>query len=568
MSGNDNYNIDDFWPGAEELLDQHFQKKKGFGKRAGFISVAFILISCLAAFLFTDVFQSMQHANAPITPNKISTGIVAPSAASNSGSSSETTAAAALSPVEQSNDILPNATTSTTQSQPKNLPKQSTGNVPSENILAYKTESEKAISNHSAALKSVDNSKSRTSPNTSLHSEINPSLTASKTPATKQVEPLNNSDINTKSHSSEKSVVSSISKSVNQSTETTQSTAQITTPDIPYNSTKTVVSDPAVQTTVSAFSKTKPASEAAVLTRKAFLPESLNSLRYIPFQNDSAPVKSPVLLALDVIANHPIKSKKIAISYEVGAGMMLVTKSLSANGFDDYVSRRNAEEQQALFSSWQLGMRFQIKRWSLGTGLELNQYGEKIRYDNWLNGINTTVNTNTAYNNDSLTIIQRYYVQGNEFDHPVTQYFTDTVYTNDTLSVAGKVPSDVSQVNSRTMLSYIEIPLSIQYNLVEKRRFTAGVQAGVSLGLLREKRGYYVDRQLSEFSNLKDSPDFRTVIFNARMGLDMRYYFHPATSVFIRPEFRTNLQSVFKSTTGIQQHYSAWGLTIGVSRSF
>jgi hypothetical protein len=114
----------------------------------------------------------------------------------------------------------------------------------------------------------------------------------------------------------------------------------------------------------------------------------------------------------------------------------------------------------------------------------------------------------------------------------------------------------------------VEIPLVLHYDLIQKRKFSAGIQTGVSLGILQQKRGYYLDAQLSEFTNLKDSKDFNQLVWNARVGLDIRYYFHPATSVFLRPEFRTNLQSIFTPATGINQRYQSLGLAIGISKSF
>jgi hypothetical protein len=274
------------------------------------------------------------------------------------------------------------------------------------------------------------------------------------------------------------------------------------------------------------------------------------------------------LNAEEDLERFPVKAKKFAFSYQAGFGMYSVNKYLSATNMDAYINRRNAEESKAVFASYQVGIQVQMKRWGLSSGLEYSSYGEKIQYNNWLNGFQNSVQTNTNYQIDSSFYTHYYYIRGNEFSYTSLVEQTDTLITYDTTQIAGKITADVSKVNSRTQFSYVEIPLVLHYDLIQKRKISFGVQTGISLGILQQKRGYYLDAQLSEFTNLKDSKDFSQLVWNARVGLNLHYYFKPATSVFLRPEFRTNLQSIFTPTTGINQRYQSLGLTIGISKSF
>ena len=45
MTDDKKYNIEDFWPGAEELLDQHFQKKRGWTSNIKTIGLGLLIAS-------------------------------------------------------------------------------------------------------------------------------------------------------------------------------------------------------------------------------------------------------------------------------------------------------------------------------------------------------------------------------------------------------------------------------------------------------------------------------------------------------------------------------------------
>jgi uncharacterized membrane protein YhiD involved in acid resistance len=50
MTDEKKYNIEDFWPGAEELLDQHFQKKRGWTSIMKKIGLGLILAAFIGTF--------------------------------------------------------------------------------------------------------------------------------------------------------------------------------------------------------------------------------------------------------------------------------------------------------------------------------------------------------------------------------------------------------------------------------------------------------------------------------------------------------------------------------------
>ena len=52
MNENEKYKIEDFWPDAEKMLDQHFESKKGFNFKFGLISLLVLMVGGVSAWYF------------------------------------------------------------------------------------------------------------------------------------------------------------------------------------------------------------------------------------------------------------------------------------------------------------------------------------------------------------------------------------------------------------------------------------------------------------------------------------------------------------------------------------
>ncbi len=584
MSENENYKIEDFWPGAEELLDQHFQNKKGFGKKAGFISVAIVLLSCMTAYYF------IQQSDSTFSSQKATLH-------------SESTSIASTNTIETKS----NSSTNSSSNQQENSSKQSlinSANTSSQTPVSNENSSsnEKLISEKNPSEKIQATSSTQT--HTELSGKDSKSIRVQNNLGNKkstQISTIPNEDVIASSNAAEQNHKNLIKQHTENNGNPTQPISETQAGSInndrvsiPTSSNYSEQNSNA-STTIAAISSPKKEINAIQNIDNSTANSELNSisnsttlilqkanasnqfaLEYLPTLNwkmnsdVNLPTETTIttLQSKDNLSAYPVKAKKSSISYELGAGVFQVNKTLSANSNSEYINRRKSEEKSALYASYQVGVRYQIKRWAISSGLELNQYGEKIQYSNWLNGTITSVNSVSTISQDSTTITQNYYIQGNQFDHQIMQYSSDTLITYDTVATAGKVAADVAKVNSKTQFSYIEIPLIFDYDFIQKKKITLALRTGISVGILSQKRGYYLDNQLKEFRNLNSMDDFRPWVLNARVGLDLHYYFRPTTSLFIRPEYRTNLQSVFNQSTGIQQKYSGWGIRFGLSKTF
>ena len=263
-----------------------------------------------------------------------------------------------------------------------------------------------------------------------------------------------------------------------------------------------------------------------------------------------------------------INKKSDRFFVKIGSGINYVDKKLNATTYPDYVSRRNSEEDAAIYSSFNLHFGWKKQRFSLATGLEMNQYGEEIKFNNWLIGDVESINSNLVYFNDSSLNSVSYYIQGNEFTQTNFTYVTDSSIVYDTTLSKGQISQDLSQFSGRSMLSYFEIPIILNYTLYSFRSIEFSINGGLSLGLLRESRGYYLNQTLNELTDISKSDMIRKAILNGRVGVALHWKIGRKSSLFLQPEYRFNLQSTLNNSSEVNQRYLTAGLQFGLIRRF
>jgi len=581
MNENEKYKIEDFWPDAEKMLDQHFESKKGFGLKFGLISLLVLMVSGISAWYFLSIASSDMNTLAVETKTKMEANTS--SSKTNTNLTSNTlnkSATANKIAVETTSNSLPK---STENSEKKSIENIETKSVINSNKLTqkkqantnesgvFKTSKETKNTNATGSLNNVNKTKTITpflNGVGSSASTITADESSSKEGNLKTTFPKS-SKTNTNQKESNLASSAVAVNVINENKEVSK--GEFKNENKGFNKEAKNENYTASKKTTSknkSINKQVPinvTSEESILINETVWLSPLKpnlSIDYtIPF------TAKPIALDKD-FAGLPKTNKKQIISYQIGAGLFNVSKTLSASTNQNYIDRRNAEEKSANYVSWMLGAKVQYQRFAINTGVELSKYGEKVTYSNWLFGNTSNITNSYYYSADSVTTVSNYYIQGNEYDQTNTQTTIDSTLVSDTTNVYGQKNADVSGINSKTMISYIEIPLVIEYEAIKTKRFSVAVRTGVSVGFMSQKRGFYLDKTQEEFRDLNNLATFRSTVWNTRIGADFNYFIVPKTSVFIRPEYRTNLQSIFKTEAGIQQKYRAFGVMIGLSKSF
>jgi len=563
MNENEKYKIAEFWPGAEKMLDDHFKTKQKIGLKYGLTALlVLITVGLLSWYFLTD---------SAVENKKLATSTNQKIELNNPSASTEN------SEINKSDVSIKSSLNNTENNKANNAAFKNGNNTETNNVnnteinnVVNKVNNTETNNVNNTEINKDNNTFIQTSSPSHLNqgnknniqenfkNKINP-VAANAAGNSESI--INSALINSLSDGvgSSASTITADESSLKVGNKMAETTKNNNSPNSKKNSNQINGND--VATTNSSFvqfNKSFQTSEYAVLSP---LKPSLTREELVTITSTQ---KS---LTADFICYTKAKNKAI-ISYQLGAGIFNVSKSLSASAYPNYVSRRNSEEKATNYASWMLGAKIQFNHFAFNTGIEYNKYGEKVNYSNWIFENTNTINNSWSYTADSITTVSNYYIQGNQYDQTNVQFFTDSTLVTDSVTVYGQKAADVTEINSRTMISYIEIPLVIDYEIFKTKRFSAAIRTGVSIGFVQQKRGFYLDVNQEEFRDLNTFTTFRSTIWNARIGADFNYFIAPKTSVFIRPEFRTSLQSTFKTEAGIQQKYRAFGVMVGISKSF
>lgn len=524
MTDDKKYNIEDFWPGAEELLDQHFQKKRGWTS----IMKKFGLGLIIAAFIGTFGYFYYNSTSGNVESNLV------------------------------------------TQLRKDDLSENPIIHSKSESKTSY--ESNKLNTKHNNEL----NRSSNIQDSFNTESNLNQDKTAeksSKSKANNKRIDLNRSESIENTSISESTVSSKINSITKPRKDNLSASSVVSIGDNTNNNSSSSSVD--TYNLNQGGNQQNKNNQLKLRSNKVSPISNINSVRtqimHTVFSStlDISTLKSEEIKELEsIVLPEENKDQKKFVFLKFGAGLNFVNKNLSSSEFSDYTSRRNQEESAAFFSAYSFHVGIKKQRISVSSGIELNQYGEQIEYSNWLLGDIVKVNPMINYFTDSSANTNYYYIQGNEFNETNFSYFTDSTLSNDTSILKGQITTELSAFKSKTMLSYVELPLIFDYSIFENNIFSVSVNTGISLGFLRATRGYYLSPELNEVFNIEDNNSFRKTMLNGRIGASINWKIANKTSIFVQPNFRFNLQSSFNKNTNINQRYNSIGLQFGIMKGF
>ncbi len=256
------------------------------------------------------------------------------------------------------------------------------------------------------------------------------------------------------------------------------------------------------------------------------------------------------------------------ISWEVSfyVGAHSINKSLQgSNDWQSYLNQRKSEENSIVTPSIGLSISATKKLFTLSMGVEYSTYGEKTNYYPY--SLKDSITTNSSWQ----TFISNYadtdtaYITGNPyFMQTILQRQDSAIVINQDTIETSQYDKLIAERNGINRLTYIEIPVELSV-CFSKGRAGFGVSGGVSPALLVSQKGNYLRRDgrgLDSFSEIKT---FRKIMVNARFSADFYYRFSGRGKLLIRPQIKSNLNSVFENSYGVKQKYYSTGILFGIS---
>lgn len=370
-------------------------------------------------------------------------------------------------------------------------------------------------------------------------------------------------------------------------------TSLLTTPEATQHKTEAFIS-PAASIVTAPFDFRNAAMPLAFIS-----PKGLSALIY---------PETSMNLATDLALVTPVKTKN-SIRLSVYGGAMYSMKNLltSDGNTSDYLNRRKTGESNAVKPNAGLDVELKRGHWTLTSGVNFHQQGEKrtysdefkriVPYDSlvininnnsaWLvdstvfyalhyNSIITSYDTTVTYYDEAsglyytaqlpVNLNQNTTVDTNYYYLIDSTYYsaTDTIKTTYALKkqVVIKDP-DQANLKGRNTFSYIEIPLLVGYEW-GIRRWRLSVKAGMGIGMLTRQQSFYLTTDEAEVAPV--STDVYTkVMYNAILRAGLHYNFTPAFGIDIVPFSRFNINTMTNKNAPFRQKYGNAGLQVGFS---
>lgn len=283
----------------------------------------------------------------------------------------------------------------------------------------------------------------------------------------------------------------------------------------------------------------------------------------------SLPVKSKLENAeekswLKVIKNS--HNNPLAWEASLTGGIHSISKSLELNSdWNNYLLHRKNEEDAIVAPSIGIAVSATYKSLSLSMGVEYAAYGERTNYYPF--SIQPTITETSGWSTfiTNYVDIDTAYITGNQLLLQTIRQIQDSnfVVVRDTIEEY-KYDEEIAKTNGINHSYYLELPIEISYCL-NRGRVGFGISGGVAPAMLTTQNGHYLRTEGKGIESLSDIKTFRKYLFNARLSADFYYRFSGKAKLVLRPQIRSNLNSVFENDYGVKQKYFSTGVLFGVA---
>ncbi len=503
MKEKEKYNINDFWPQADEMLSKHFRQKRLFRLLGASI---FTVAVAIGLFVLTNKNENKNHSS--------------------------------LNSDKNNNSVVSNLN-STTKEKPKDLRNQES------NSIANTTSEVVTTGDKNLANAEIDYAVEQ-----NLNEKLNPKITKTKKSNLKQI---------TNSKTLASSAAGS-AKNINQ-------LKKIESKVYPE------IGEPIKEIGSNKSSQIKANNEALLgnlLETEIFEQRHINEYK-LSYLNSIESSPMPISYTTNEsiqkqeLKNSFLKNKKMFWAIFAHIGYFNTSKNINTSGdLSAYTLRRKEEEKSNFVLNYGTGIKLWYKKLALNIGIDYSSYSDNVNYQNWKNGYNYTQKETWNVFYTPFTTVDTLYYQGIQYQNPNTILVRDSTKAILTDSIYGRINNEeANQYNGKTLLSYVEFPLVAEYNFVFNK-FSVGLNAGISPGLATYRNGYYISKNQEKFDNISTSTEFRKWIWNARAGVSINYRISNGMEIYLQPQYRTNLNSVFNSSSGIKQKYTSVGSSLGL----
>ncbi len=246
----------------------------------------------------------------------------------------------------------------------------------------------------------------------------------------------------------------------------------------------------------------------------------------------------------------PARMKRQHFSVNIFSGPAQSQQNIAGNN-QEYLNYRDIHEQAK--TGWTLGadIRYHLKSWTIATGIHYSTYRTYRDYQ---------------YTFDTYDPENSYF----DYDTTWTWIFDDPDIGKPMVKNIDSTWIKVYQTNlvdnsGYNQLSYFEIPLLMGYRL-KKNRLVIELNTGISVGILAGAT--YKVPDFNDYRTMVEITLLNKTLFNYMASVSFYYQLNEQLSLLVAPNYKQNLQSVFKKDYPVTEQFKTFGLNLGISYRF
>ena len=247
-------------------------------------------------------------------------------------------------------------------------------------------------------------------------------------------------------------------------------------------------------------------------------------------------------------------------------GLQNVNKQIKAEqSLIEYADIRNVSENKINTFYYGLNFTLEKKGLMLQSGLEYNVIGENNNYEakskKWLQNDEKVWD---VYNKQIIKVDTIYHFGIVHYNQTIINVKDSTLLTKSDSVLVYQTDSSMLIANEKTMISFLEIPLSIGYQF-KFGKLAVSPFIGVSLGYLTQARGMYINKTITGVETIISSNVINSFNCNYHLKVQLSYQLNDKMKLTFSPGYRHNLISVSPKSSGIDTKYRALGTAVGLS---
>ncbi|RLD88299.1 MAG: hypothetical protein DRJ09_08690 [Bacteroidetes bacterium] len=246
----------------------------------------------------------------------------------------------------------------------------------------------------------------------------------------------------------------------------------------------------------------------------------------------------------------PERMKKQRFSVNIFAGAAQSRQTILGND-EEYLKYRNNHEQAK--TGWTLGtdIRYHFKNWTIATGINYSTYPTCRNYQYTFD----TYDPDNSYFDYDTTWL--WVFDAPDIGKPMVKDIDSSwikVYQTNLIDNSGY-----------NQLSYFEIPLLMGYRF-KKNRVVIELNTGISVGFLTSST--YKVPDFNDYHTMVEITQMNKTLFNYIASVSFYYQLDEQLLLLVAPNYKQNLQSVFKKDYPVTEQFKTFGLNLGVSYQF